>query len=363
MRVVALVPAHQEQDSIGATVRALLAQERLPDLIVVIADNCSDQTVQRAQEVSHGHPNVLVVEAEGNAHRKPGALNWAWHHYCQNADLLVTLDADTCLPTNAVGDWEAEFEADPKLGGSSSKFTMPSTPGGGGSMLVRLQRAEFARWTSTGLRRGWTSVLAGTGCSIRNDVLKAIAARDDRNGPWSYASAVEDFELTYQIRKLGYVCRISPTVRAYTDAMQTVGALLGQRRKWQVGTVEDLMSWGWNDLTRIDWMQQAAGLLAAMVRIGFVTMLLSGLALGILRFDPIWLAPTAVFIANDVRQSWRIPHRDWIDVLMAALLIPSEIFAWLRSYWFLGSWVHALRGKNVDLWAKQYEAEAEALTR
>src|SRR5262249_2691415 len=155
---VALIPAHQEQDSIGRTVEALLNQDRIPDLTVVIVDNCTDSTYERAVEAAAGHPAVVVVRTPGNANRKPGALNWAWSRYVQDAALLVALDGATTLPPHAVSAWEREFEADPRLAGSSSKFTMPAVAGGGGNLLVRLQRAEFARWTMTGLRRGWTSV-------------------------------------------------------------------------------------------------------------------------------------------------------------------------------------------------------------
>jgi biofilm PGA synthesis N-glycosyltransferase PgaC len=359
VRIVALIPAHQEQYSIAATVRAMLAQERLPDQIVVIADNCTDATVERAREAAGGHPRVFVAEPPNNAHRKPGALNWAWAAFCQDADLLVTLDADTVLPPNAVADWEQEFIADRKLGGSSSKFTMPSSGGGGGNLLVRLQRAEFSRWTMTGLRRGWTSVLAGTGCAIRNEVLRLIAGRNDRGGgPWAYHSDVEDFELTYRIRELGYHCHISPTVRAYTDAMTNISSLWAQRMKWQAGTCRDLRAFGLNRLTMIDWLQQFAGLAAAFVRVMWITITLSALALGILHFTAIWLLPTIVFIANDTRQSLLIPHRDKWDVLMALVLIPQELFAWLRAGWFLASWWQTLRGQNRDRWARQYIAEA-----
>ena len=360
MNIIALIPAHQEQDSIAATVTALLAQQRLPDRIIVVCDNCTEQTHQRAAEAAAHASNVTVVDTLDNDHRKPGALNWAWNVYCQQADLLVTLDADTCLPPNAVADWEQEFETDPKLAGSSSKFTMPASGGGGGSILVRLQRSEFARWTTTGLRRGWTSVLAGTGCAIRNTVLKTVASRTDRVGPWTYSSAVEDFELTYRIRELGYHCHISPTVRAYTDAMNTIPALWGQRCKWQIGTVEDLIGFGFNRLTAIDWWQQAAGVLAAFVRIGWVSITLLSLALGILQFHPIWLLPTVIFIVNDTRQSLLIPHRDRWDVLMAMILIPQEVFAWLRAAWFLYSWDHVFKLRQRDLWSLQYAAEAKS---
>ncbi|MBV8944254.1 MAG: glycosyltransferase family 2 protein [Solirubrobacterales bacterium] len=359
MRIVALIPAHQEQDSIGRTIGALLDQDRLPDLTVVIADNCADATYERAIQAAEGHPEVIVVRTPANSNRKPGALNWAWNRYGQDADLLVTLDADTSLPPHAVSSWEREFGADPRLGGSSSKFTMPAVGGGGGNLLVRLQRAEFARWTMTGLRRGWTSVLAGTACAIRNSVLKEVAGRGDRVGPWSYRSDVEDFELTYRVRELGYRCHISPTVRAYTDAMPTVRALWGQRMKWQAGTCQDLLRFGFNRLTALDWRQQAAGMFAALARVAWLTFLLAALAAGALHLTLIWLLPTAAFIANDTRQSLLVPHRDKWDVLMAVVLVPQEMFAWLRAGWFLASWWQVLNGQTKDRWALQYRAELQ----
>jgi cellulose synthase/poly-beta-1,6-N-acetylglucosamine synthase-like glycosyltransferase len=361
MNIVALVPAHQEEASIFSTVSALLCQERVPDRIVVVADNCTDATVARTREVVENHPGapLVIVRTVDNAQRKSGALNWAWHTFCRHADLLITLDADTVLPPNAVADWEAEFLDDEHLAGSSSKFTMPSTGTGGGNLLVRLQRAEFARWTITGLRRGWTSVLAGTGCAIRNSVLREIAAREDRTGPWSHDSQVEDFELTYRIRQTGHTCHISPTVRAYTDAMPTLKSLWGQRMKWQVGTCQDLLTFGVNRFTRTDWCQQIAGLAAALVRVGWVSITLAALLLGVLQFHPIWLLPTILFIANDTRQALHVPHRDKWDVLMATLLLPQELFAWLRAGWFLASWWEVLRGERKDRWTLQYVAEGE----
>lgn len=350
-KIVALVPAHNEADCIEATIEALLGQDRPLDKIVVICDNCTDDTQERASRY-----DVTVVVPKNNKHRKPGALNWAWREFCQEADILVTLDADTVLPYNAVRDWEREFSENPDLGGSSSKFTMR-----GDKMLVRLQRSEFSRWTDTGLRRGETTVLAGTGCSMRNSVMKQIASRDDREGPWVYTSEVEDFELTYRIRESGFRCQVSPTVRAYTDAMDTMKSLWAQRMKWQVGTVSDLLGFGFNKLTRIDWLQQFAGLLAALVRGSWIGMTIAALVLGTYNFVPLWLLPTLVFIANDTRQALRIPHRDKKDILMAAILLPQEFFAWMRAGWFFSAWIEVLinkvTGRQKNRWDLQIEAE------
>jgi len=352
VRVVVLIPAHNEAGSIASTIEAQLAQSRVADRIVVISDNSTDQTY----EIAARYP-VLATKTVNNKHKKSGALNWAWRNFAQDADIVVCLDADTVLPSNAIHDWVEEFRKNPVLGGSSSKFTML-----GESTIVRLQRAEFAKWTTTGLRRGWTSVLAGTGCAIRNSVLKQVTELDDRDGPWSYDSMVEDFELTYQIRRMGYLCQISPTVRAYTDAMKSYKTLWAQRMKWQVGTVEDLVSIGFNRLTAIDWLQQALGLFAAVLRILWVALLIiAATPYGSLSHSIYWLLIPLIFIVSDTAQAYLIPHRDRKDILLAAALIPQEFFAWMRAGWFLSAWYEVLVGKvtrrRKDRWSMQYAAE------
>ncbi|HAG60529.1 MAG TPA: hypothetical protein DCL83_15010 [Arthrobacter bacterium] len=353
LRVVVLVPAYNEAGSIGATLDGLMLQSRPADLVVVIPNGCTDGTAREARK----YP-VTVMELPRLEHRKSEALTRAWREYAFDADVVVCLDADTVLPPNALAAWEREFlgRRAARLGGSSSKFTMQD-PG----FLSRLQKAEFATWTDTALRRRQTSVLAGTGCAINNAVLRQIAARDDRDGPWVYTSQVEDFELTYRIRELGYICQVSPDVRAYTDSMKTVKALWGQRMKWQVGTVEDLLDLGINRLTLRDWGQQAMGLLGVFLKLLWAAVIVLSLALGVFQFVLFWWLVPILFIALDVKRALRIPHRDWKDIVLAATFFPQELFMWLRSGWFLASWCAVLTTKitrrRIDRWEAQYTAE------
>lgn len=357
-KIVALIPAYNEEESIGATIEALLAQERIADLIVVIPNGCRDETAGVARRYSSD--TVIVYELPKLEHKKSEALNRAWVKHARQADIVICLDADTILPPNAVGDWEHEFLGSRALGGSSSKFTMV-----GDNFWTRLQRSEFAKWTDTALRRGYTTVLAGTGCAISGKALREVVDVTGREGPWSYNSQVEDFELTYQIRMRGYKCHVSPTVRAYTDSMKSLKSLWGQRMKWQVGTVEDLMDIGFNRLTRIDWWQQAVGVLMAFVRILWVALIVAQVAFGMLHFSLLWwtLVPL-LFALGEGLQTFRIPHRDKLDVLMGFLIVPSEVFAWVRSAWFLTAWAEALWSKvtgcRKDRWSLQYIAEGSS---
>ena len=372
-----LLAAHNEERSIRATLRSVTGQSRVPDLVVVALDNCTDRTEELVRQV----PGVEAFRTEGNGAKKPGALNQAWHRYCQDADLLVCIDADTILGPSAVRDWEAEFVENPNLGGCSAKFTMLVQ--GGMSFfekfLVRLQRAEFAKWTDLALRRGRrTNVLAGTACCLRNDALRELCAWRAASGsgdvpnPWLETSVVEDFELTYRLRELGWETKVSATVRAYTDAMTDLRSLWAQRMKWQTGTVDDLCLFGVNRLTLFDWWQQVQGMVAIFVRLAWIVLTVAAVSFGNLTFHPLWLIPPALFLASDVRQSFRIPHCEPADVVMAALLLPQEAFAFMRAGWFLASWGQKLAGdawhsfddalglerpQRRDRWAAQASAE------
>lgn len=350
-RVVALIPAHNEAGSIAATIEAVLAQDRVPDDVVVIPNGCSDDTA----EIARAYP-VTVLELPALPNRKSEALNIGWTRHGADADVVVSMDADTILPPNAVADWLTELADDEWAGGSSSKFTTVVD-----GYWPRMQKSEYAAWAQMQINHEQARVLSGTGSAFRGEVLRIIADRDDREGPWSYRSVTEDYELTYRIRELGYRAGISPTVRAYTDAMPTIRSLWGQRLKWQVGTVQDLLAFGWNRLTWRDWGAQAMGLLALLTRLLWVGVTAVAATLGVWQFMWWWLAIPALVIAIDLRRARRIPHCDWKDWLIAATFVPNELFQWFRAALFAKCWttvaVSRITKRQKDMWAAQYALE------
>ncbi|GBE57906.1 poly-beta-1,6-N-acetyl-D-glucosamine synthase [bacterium BMS3Abin01] len=358
MNIVVLVPAHNEEESVEATVSSLLSQSRLPDLVVVICDNCTDDTEDVASIFTY-HPNFRLLRTVDNTHRKSGALNLAYSKFCDDADLIITVDADTILSPTAIENWEREFEADPDLGGSVARFTIRGT-----DILSRLQRNEYARGIDMGLRRGWTSVLGGAASALRKSVMDRVAAlQDGRSGPWTYASLVEDFELTYKIHSFGCRCCISPTVRAYTDSMKTIRSLWGQRMKWQVGTVSELFKVGINKVSLLQWYSQIQGMLVVVIRILWLYLMATAIAAGHLTFNLwwIWILIPVIITANEFKHALRIPHRDRWDLVIVLTVLPVELFSWLRMGWFVAGWWKAvmanITGRQKDWWAMQYQAE------
>lgn len=350
-RIVVLIPAYNEAGSIGATIDAILNQTRPADQVIIIPNGCTDATAQ----IARTYP-VTVLELPRLEHRKSEALNTAWQLHGRDADIVICHDADTVLPPTAIEEWEHEFNTVPLFGGSTSKFTVQQ-PG----FLGRLQKAEYASNIQMGLDRGWTNVLAGAGAAFSGEILREVAAREDRVGPWSYESAVEDYELTYRIREIGFRTIVSPTVRAYTDGMSTVPALWNQRMKWQTGTLQDLIRFGWNPLTRGDWLAQSKAVLIPAVRVLWVAVMVLAVALDSLTFAWWgWLVPL-LYVAINIKSTLRVPHRDWKDMVMAVTILPMEFLQCIQGGWILASWVEVSRQKIThtkrDLWAAQYAAE------
>ena len=350
-KIVVLIPAHNEEESIGSTIESLLNQTVVPTKIVVLANGCTDKTVQVAKQY-----NIIVEDMPKLEHRKSEALNYGWKKYCKDADIVVCVDADTELSPIAVEDWVDEFH-DKSLGGSSSKFTMKDNKG----ILTRLQKAEYAAWIDSSLKKKKTTVLSGTGCALNNKALKMVAERADREGPWSYASQVEDFELTYRIQELGYKTQVSPTIRAYTDSMRTIKALWRQRMKWQVGTIEDLIYIGFNKKTRVMWMQQIFNLIGMMLTALWLMIVVLIISLGLFVIRPIWFILPGLVVALDLKNARRIPHVDKKDILLAFAWFPHEAFVIFRQIITVMAWKEVLWSKitrkKKDRWAIQYRSK------
>jgi cellulose synthase/poly-beta-1,6-N-acetylglucosamine synthase-like glycosyltransferase len=70
LRLTVLVPAHNETLTIGATLESLWGQARRPERVVVVADNCTDDTADVARR-----GGAEVFTTVGNSEKKAGAFS------------------------------------------------------------------------------------------------------------------------------------------------------------------------------------------------------------------------------------------------------------------------------------------------
>jgi poly-beta-1,6-N-acetyl-D-glucosamine synthase len=357
-KVVVVVPAHNEQESIARTIKALLSQTRQPDRIVIVADNCADRTVEIARSFGR---RITVIETTANHDRKVGALRTAWQQYvAYGYDYMLGVDADTVLSDNTLADLEHEMEMSPQVGGVMARYTfdpdMASTRWA--RLLIRLQRMEFAAWTLDMLhRKRSTYVLGGQATLFRVSALQEVVDAERRLSPWDPEAQVEDMELTWALKARRWETKVSATARAYAGAMVTIKSLWAQRRKWDEGMIRLLLGSKIGAATMYPWRMQAKMLINSLTRILFTVLLTASLAIGAFRWNWIWITPPVLAVLLNFRNARKVPGRTPLDMLLAVTLITVELYLWFRLLVWATSWATVIAGIRRDGWARQYKAE------
>jgi biofilm PGA synthesis N-glycosyltransferase PgaC len=318
---MAVIPAHNEAASIGATLRSLRQQTRPPDEILVVCDNCTDDTAEIAASCG-----ARVFVTVGNTARKAGALNQALRQVLPALDddeLVLLMDADSQLSAGWIEAATAALAAEERLGGVCGTYL-----GGDEKGTVRqLQRNEFVRASRLVPRRASLWVLSGTGTMLPAAVLREVARERGRRLPgvpgeyYHSASITEDYEMTLAIKTLGWRCIAPEGCTASTEIMPTWRALFRQRLRWQSGTLTALRDYGLNRVTAGNWARQVFfyvryfAQMACLAIIGFSMARNPGL------YMPAWVA--VILAAIYLERVVTVRKAGLKGILLAFLLIPE----------------------------------------
>lgn len=322
VRVTVLVPAHNEESALPTTLDALARQTRLPDRVIVVADNCSDRTAAIAREMGHE-----AFETVGNVHKKGGALNQALSALLPLAgpdDVVLVMDADTSLGPRFIEVATEHLEADPELAAVGGVFY--GEPGSG--LIGQFQRNEYTRYSlQIRQRRGRVFVLTGTATMFRAEALLDVAAArgvfipGEPGKVYDTAALTEDNELTLALKSLGATMMSPSECYVVTEIMPTWRNLWKQRQRWQRGALENLSAYGFTAATIRYWGQQLGiGYGTVALNSALLLMIITFLAVDMWIWFPFWTAIGAVFLAERVLTAWR---GGWRARLLAAALVPE----------------------------------------
>ena len=299
--VVALIPAHNEEHQIADAIRSLHLQELPPDLVVVVADNCTDDTAARAEAAG-----AFVLESVGNRHKKAGALNQVLDLLLpelDDEDAVLVMDADSFLVPTFIAEARRHLRDD--IGGVGGTFTGRS----GGGFVGMLQRNEYALYARDVARlKGRVLVLTGTATLFSAKTLRhVVRARAEGTLPGSTAQVydtnvlTEDNELTLALLHLGYRVVSPKGCRLTTEVMTSWRDLYRQRLRWKRGAVENLRDYGLTRVTLRYWVRQLFTFLGIGVTVAYLASLGLSLTLdGTIHVQPLWLAVTGIFMAERV---------------------------------------------------------------
>ncbi len=225
-----LVPAHNERAGIAATLRSIQPQLRVGDRLVVVADNCSDDTAAIARAcgaevlertnltergkgyaLDHGvaylraSPTAVVMMCDADCHLHAGSLDLLVHRCTQTHQPVQSLDL------------------------------MKARPGAG----MQQRFAEFA-WRvknqvrpSGGARLGVPCPLMGTGMMFPWSVIA--------NAPLASGHLAEDVQLGVNLALAGHFTRFEPRALVTSEFPQSTSGAQSQRSRWEHGALANLV--------------------------------------------------------------------------------------------------------------------------
>lgn len=346
-QVVALIPAYNEEADIAKTVESLLAQSYPVSRIIVIANNCTDQTAAVARQAG-----AEVIEMPDNPAKKAGALNEGLSQVLpglNDHDYIICQDADGELSPGFVENALAVFERRGDLGGLSGAIVARKAT----NTLETIQAIEYARGTRLmGRKKGKVHVLSGAATIIPVATFRAVAGARGSvlPGPqgqfYMEDSLTEDYELTLAIRKLGYDTTSTKLCPVVTDIMRDVSELEQQRTRWYRGALESLWIYGFNRHTASTWGGVIFTLFVSLLfPAAILALVLSHLAWGLV--PNLWfLALIPIFMAEKVVAARRVGTD---AVRTAMVFVPLWLYdnAMFIVYW--RALLNALR-RSARVW-------------
>ncbi|MBV8884980.1 MAG: glycosyltransferase family 2 protein [Chroococcidiopsidaceae cyanobacterium CP_BM_RX_35] len=230
-KVNILIPAHNEAPILKATLEKLLPQLKDQDRLLVIADNCDDETASIARAVG-----VEVIERQEPERRGKGyALDYGLKFLAQappsvvlliDADSIVhpgTVDQLACLalttgrPVQATYLLTPSAHPEPKEAVSALAFLVKN--------LVRPQ----------GLNRlGLPCLLTGTGMAFPWSAIEAVS--------FASGNIVEDMQLGLDLAIAGFAPLLCIEARVTGVLPQQQHAAKSQRTRWEHGHLQTLLA-------------------------------------------------------------------------------------------------------------------------
>jgi cellulose synthase/poly-beta-1,6-N-acetylglucosamine synthase-like glycosyltransferase len=219
-----LMPAHDESAGIAAAIAAVLPQLGASDRLLVVADNCTDDTAQVARD-----SGAEVVERCDALRRGKGyALDFGVRALeASPPEVVVIVDADCHLAPNGLARLASRCVSAQRPVQALYLMHAPADAG------LKTRIAEFA-WIvknqvrPLGYRRlGLPCQLMGTGMAFPWPVI--------RDSPLATGHLVEDLQLGLDLAARGFPPLFCPEV-SVTSAFPTHAAgLASQRTRWEHG--------------------------------------------------------------------------------------------------------------------------------
>jgi cellulose synthase/poly-beta-1,6-N-acetylglucosamine synthase-like glycosyltransferase len=315
-RVAVLIPAHNEQAVLAATLNALLPTVPPGGRVLVVADNCTDDTVAIARQCGA----EAIARSDSERRGKGFALDFGIRHLRQDPpDVVVFLDADCRVAHDTVRLLAAAAVATQRP--VQGLNLCDPDPRGSALQIVSGFAFRFKNLVRTlGLvRLAGMSYLTGTGMALP---WKLVEQAKLANG-----NVVEDMQLGIDQALAGRPPSFLPEARVDSPLPQQRAAARTQRTRWEHGHLKTLLTQSprlaWLALRRcrldlfwlaVDLAIPPLALLIALLALGtklaIIAWLLGASPLPAMILAAEWLAlTTSIFLGWAVHCRQQVPLR------------------------------------------------------
>lgn len=231
-RIAVLVPAHNEAGGIGEVVAGIRLQLEAGDRVLVVADNCSDETARIASEAG-----AEVTERFHDTLRGKGyALD---HGIAQLAvdvpEVVIIVDADCYLGPQAL---DTVARACVQHNRPVQALYLMHTPEGGGPMR---KIAEFA-WLVKNLVRPLGFQKLGQPCQLMGTGM-AFTWQQISQANLATGHIVEDMKLGVDLAEAGQPPLFCPEAMVYSFFPSSDTGVSTQRTRWEHGHLSVIQSY------------------------------------------------------------------------------------------------------------------------
>jgi 1,2-diacylglycerol 3-beta-glucosyltransferase len=336
-RFLVVVPAHNEASLIAGTVATIRDGDYPAHLrdIVVIADNCTDNTA----EIARAQGASCLERQDPSLRGKPYALAWAF----EQTDLgpyggVVIMDGDTNMDRGFLRAMDTHLRS-----GESAIQGYFGVMNPDENWLTRLSivpatlkfRLHFPGKQAFGL----SCPLAGNGMCFSGDVIRRYG--------WNAFSLTENWEYYVRLTLEGYVCTSAPEAVIYSEVVRSLKEGQTQRTRWMKGRMDTLQSF-WRpllfggfargSLVRIDALCEVAALSHSMLLLWTI---LYAAACGLLSFAGLvrvewaWFGAALLLAQGGYLLSGLIvqrpPLRTWIALTMVPLYLVWKLMVSVKG--------------------------------
>jgi len=226
-RVAVLVPAHNEEQGLPRHLGFILSQLCEGDRLVVIADNCSDNTAHVARKQGA----EVAIRSEPALRGKGYALDHGLQFLEQTGapDIVVCIDADCQIGANGIDRLALACAGTRRPIQAAYIMNLPQAAGRFAAIVVFAWLVkDYLR--PLGLHRmGLPCQLMGTGMAFLWDDIRSVNLKN--------ANLVEDLTLGLDLALKGKFPRFCPGARVISEVAAGGSPSFAQRARWEHGAI------------------------------------------------------------------------------------------------------------------------------